>query len=114
MTVEALVERLGQRVNRRSFLVKLGIGTVASLVGLMGYTQTASAYSFACCNLCQAPSSSGATSCPQAWCWTCAYAGQTWRCCEHFNTGATCERSCTGIYKSSAECISNCDSSPQP
>jgi hypothetical protein len=113
MVEGTLVERLARQLGRRIFLIKLGTGTVAALLGLMGQSKAVFAY---CCGLCHTPGPWGVASCPIAWCWTCPSGCQTWRCCEYFNGSApNCTNTCEGTYASSATCILGCcPSAPSP
>jgi len=90
MATEELVEKFGQQISRRNFLAKLGAGAIGAFMGLMGLPDTAYAYTYECCNLCNVPGSCNCTGPDKcAWCWTCCQDGQTpprwYRCCECYD-----------------------------
>jgi hypothetical protein len=108
MPTEKLVEGLAKQLDRRTFLAKLGAGTVGVLLALMGFPQRAAAYDYACCHLCNAPSScSGCASCSGnqcgkgtcgsncSWCWDCCDANRhMYRCCECYSSPPSCCGGC--------------------
>lgn len=112
MSTDKLIEGLGERLGRRSFLGKLALGTVGGALALMGFPQQVGAtVPTYCCNLCQGssyPCISRGDGC--VWCWTCGYGGLTYRCCERY---AYCGASCSEVLCSWAECVgAGCPSMP--
>lgn len=112
MATEKFVEAIARQIDRRNFIKQLGTSTLGALLALMGLSQTAFALvPFKCCSLCFNPGPSCYDpNCPTdvvpgSWCWTCAYGGQTWRCCECKYANADCADNCYGVYASSAECV---------
>lgn len=110
MSTEKLVEKLGHQISRRSFLTKLGAGTVTTLLALIGFPNVASAacIPYKCCCMCYTPTSSCPSSnCPSQtsggqWCWNCYYAAedQLYRCCECKVANSPCAEDCYGVYRS--------------
>lgn len=111
MSPEKLVDELGQQITRRTFLVRMGSGAVGALLGLIGLSQTAYAYTYACCNLCFPPSSPcGLPACDRPdgnhsysteWCWYCTHTdGKVYKCCECKDPHSTCKQDCNGVYQS--------------
>jgi hypothetical protein len=108
MSTEKLIEHIGKRIERRDFLVKLGMGIVATLAALAGGTRKAQALvDWHCCHLCYNPDSArSASNCPSPtnigqWCWYCDHTdGKTYQCCECKSAGGTCDGNCGNAYAS--------------
>jgi hypothetical protein len=94
MSVEGLVERIGEAADRRRFLRKVGVASLGAL-GFSVFAESAQAYDFACCHLCNAPSGSCQGSVACSWCWNCCSGPRAlFRCCEGYAAGAGCSGSC--------------------
>lgn len=99
MSIERLVENLGEQSDRRRFLRRIGTTALAVAGGMAVFPRSAKAldscaqfgfcppcsgglYHYQCCCLAEAPSS---CSCSQPWCWGCCgncLTGERWACCE--------------------------------
>lgn len=97
MSAEKLVKNLAERISRRTFLAKLGVGTVSALLGLMGLQGTALAAVTACCVTCNT-SQTRCYNCTCIWCWCCCYNNEQYACCECYSTGGSCSGSCSGSF----------------
>jgi hypothetical protein len=100
---EKIVDFLGTQLERRKFLKTLGAGALLAVAGVIGLGPgVASAYSYKCCNLCEAPSSCSNPECD--WCWYCCNTSDNtwWRCCEVHTGLANCGRNCSNIDCSTA------------
>jgi hypothetical protein len=97
MSAEKLTEALATKLNRRSFLVKLGVGAAGALLGMLGTSKNASAlYHYACCTLCYAPGCAPNQSCYCNWCWDCCFGHQWYSCCECYAPGGgACSGGCS-------------------
>jgi hypothetical protein len=82
MSLEQFAGSLGQAVSRKRFLAKVGGVSLAATVGALARPSSAKAYTYACCNLCQAPAQGCAAAC--SWCWQCCYSGTKYSCCEGY------------------------------
>lgn len=122
MDTEKLVQDLGERITRREFLKRLGVGSLAALLALIGLPETASAVTWHCCNLCVTPGSqqswpscNGTNNQTQKtkWCWNCVDgSGAAYQCCEYLNIGAPCQNpNCTTVFASYGRFLG---SAPQP
>ena len=90
MSVEGLVEKIGEATDRRRFLRRVGAASLGAL-GFSVFAEPAKAYNFACCALCTAPSSSCKSSSACSWCWICCTnSNAMFRCCEGYPAGAGC------------------------
>lgn len=108
MSAEKLVKGLAERINRRTFLAKLGASAVAAMLGLMGLHATAEAVvSYKCCALCWSPSPS-CSGCYCIWCWCCCYNGTKYACCECYDSSGACAGGCRGVNCSFAYSYSSC------
>jgi len=94
MSTENLIKALAKGIDRRSFLTKLGIGSIGGLMTLMGLPKHAAALvNYKCCHLCNAPSS--CSNCACTWCWSCQYTdGFFYQCCECHNNTSNCGSGC--------------------
>lgn len=108
MLAERLVEFLGKKMERRSFLGKLGIGAIGALTGLMGLSKPAAARcTFACCGLCVCPSGS-CSNCACTWCWVCSTSpGVAYKCCECHSNTTWCGGQCRNVNCSWVEYLSS-------
>ncbi len=100
MSVEKLVDKVGQKVSRRTFLSKGGAGAVGALLAIVGFPQTAYAGNYFCCNLCKLGySSCDGFNCACLWCWTCQEGNCEYGCCECFEgpNPACSGTTCTGV-----------------
>ena len=106
MPMETVVEGLGRLINRREILVRVGAGTLAGVLGLMGSPGTASAtVDYHCCQLCFWPTGPNCGDCGGCfWCWYCMEGATTWRCCE-CRPNPCDARTCTGVTCSWAEIV---------
>ena len=103
MTLVSFVDTLGERIERRPFLRRLGGASAAAVGAMLGVAAQAEAGHLPGhvhgCDLCDAPSG-----CPGSmvcvWCWTgrchCGTAGSCHKhqCCEGYNTFSTCGGGC--------------------
>ena len=124
MDTQKIVQDLGEHITRREFLKRLGVGSLAALLGLIGLPETASAsVIWHCCLLCftpgsqqSRPSCNGTNNQTQKtkWCWNCTDGGgAAYQCCEYKNFPSTCDSSCVAgkVYASYGRFIG---SMPQP
>jgi hypothetical protein len=98
MSIERLVESLGERANREGFLRRIGVVSLGLTFGALGLSEPAHAYG--CCNLCHTPST--CASCTCVWCWTCCITGppqSEHRCCECYGS-YPCFGDCFGAQRS--------------
>jgi hypothetical protein len=100
MSMEKIVRRIGESLDRRSFLGKLGFGLAASLLGLFTLPEKAQGLvSYACCTLCKSNSGS-CSGCACTWCWTCGPwgpRGDYYSCCECHGDSSYCGAGCSNV-----------------
>lgn len=92
MSMEKLVERIAEGLDRRSFLGKMGFGLVAGVLGLFALPERSEAVNYVCCHLCKSNSGS-CSNCACVWCWSCGPwgpRGDFYQCCECFSSTSTC------------------------
>lgn len=87
---ERIMRSLTHAMNRRTFLIRVVVGTTAGAATMMGLSSTAAAAT--CCVLCNSP---GGCNYACSWCWDCCdYSVPTpvrWRCCEGYaSSGSNC------------------------
>jgi hypothetical protein len=99
MSMEKIVRRIAEGLDRRSFLGKLGFGLVGGILGLLTLPERAEALvSFGCCTLCKA-NSGHCSGCACTWCWTCGPWGNpptSYTCCECYNN-SSCGGGCANV-----------------
>lgn len=109
MDTEKLVQDLGERITRREFLKRLGVGSLAALVGLIVSPDTASAGNWHCCDLCRTsavqsfPYCNGVNNQTQKtkWCWVCWEGTTEYECCEYMAIGTPCaDPTCLQVFGS--------------
>jgi hypothetical protein len=103
VSLEELADKVGETVDRRRFLRRLGLGTLGLAVTAVGLPQKARAtYQYKCCNLCQPPSGSCSNCSCGTWCWLCCgncLTGEKWRCCECYRLPrCDCATACSWAY----------------
>ena len=94
--------RAGDKMGRRGFLGKLGLGAVGFLGVLMGLGQKAEALvSVACCTLCKSSTGCSGTCC---WQWACCNPPDSrgYFCKECYFSQSNCNGGCTGVKCSQA------------
>jgi hypothetical protein len=115
MALEELVQRVGEQLNRRDFLGKLGkVGFVflGATYAVLGLPQPALAlHCVKCCCLCRSPSTnccgSGTPYC--VWSWTCCgYQNRKWRCSEFYCSQGDCNSDCSGVNCSKVVDLGSC------
>lgn len=115
MSTDKLIQALGNRLNRRNFLVRTGVGTVGALAAAMGVSREARAgglYPDACCNLCNPGTIGGCTGCKCQWCWECSNGPTNYYCCECFGPDGDCGDDCYDVGCSYVQCLSGCPQVP--
>src|SRR5436190_13900653 len=98
MPLEQLAENFDKKTDRARFLRRMSLVTLTAVAGALGLASPAKAlYSYACCDLCQPPSSSCEGPCDW-WQWTCCWFGpnpaQRWNCIECYHGGG-CDTACS-------------------
>jgi hypothetical protein len=93
MSLEKVVEQLGERADRTRFLTRVGavvLGGTASFLGIN--VSDARAVTYICCNLCKWPTDPATCGYTCAWCWICCHAsnGFKYLCCEGHQVNGTC------------------------
>jgi hypothetical protein len=87
MSLDKLAETVGEKTDRSGFLRRMGVATIGTAFAFLGLkVQSAAAYTWKCCGLCQAP-----TSCSPvcSWCWWCCDStNHKWNCCEGYSSSA--------------------------
>lgn len=108
MSVEKLAEVVGENVDRRHFLRRLGGATLGVAFAMLGLAPSAKAlFTYKCCLLCEAPGCQRQGSC--SWCWTCCHNGTKYRCCERYSFGGICDGSCNNHqFCSTATAVGSC------
>lgn len=101
MSLEKLVENLGEQTDRRRFLKRAGASALIVAGGIMGFPREARAtlwscagllppcsgglHQYQCCCLIYEPTPWPQCSCQDVWCWGCCgncQTGEKWACCE--------------------------------
>ena len=108
MTAEKFVNRIGNHLQRRGFLKKLGAGAAGVTAAMVGSAATANADTAPaaplCCNLCE-PNTPIGQPCYGAYCtwaWNCCYGGTRYRCVEGYYQGqCDPEGDCTSGWRCS-------------
>ena len=97
MLTERLAKGLSKQIDRRSVLAKLGAGTVAAALSLIGAPRLAEALTpWHCCNLCK-PNSGRCGGCKCVWCWYCCEGSEEYACCECHNDSRDCGGDCNYV-----------------
>jgi hypothetical protein len=95
MSVDGLVQKIGETADRKGFLRKVGVASLGAVGFSVFAPAKAEAYSFACCVLCTAPSSTCKSSSACSWCWICCTnSNAMFRCCEGYPAGVGCNGGC--------------------
>ena len=100
-----LVERLGDVIDRRSFLRRIAVAA-AGLIGLLqGSSGVAEAlYACGCCWLCQPCNYNRCTGCACTWSWICVDRyNRFWRCHECHGDASYCLSDCGNVICSQAQ-----------
>lgn len=115
MAVDELVRRVGETVERRKFLTRVGAATLGVTYAVLGLPQPAQATHLVCrkcCCLCHEP---GSGSCCGAqlpfciWSWTCCgSAGNKYRCSEVYCSSGDCDSDCSGVHCSFMDFLGSC------
>lgn len=113
MAIDELVRRVGETVDRRKFLTRIGTVTLGATYTILGLPAPAHALVCrACCCLCHAPT--GGSCCGSQlpfciWSWTCCgNGGNKWRCSEIYCGGGDCDSDCSGVHCSSLTSLGSC------
>lgn len=114
MAVDELLRRVGETVERRRFLTKIGAATLGATYTVLGLPAPAHATHLECrrcCCLCHAPT----TGCCGSqlpfciWSWTCCTSGgNRYRCSEIYCGGGDCDSLCDGVHCSHIEFLGSC------
>ena len=98
MSSEDLIRRVGDLVDRRAFLRRLGASAVGGLMLLLGIASPALGYyNCQCCLLCRPCSTAPCTPCACVWAWTCYSGGKLWRCVECHGDTSYCGSQCLNV-----------------
>jgi hypothetical protein len=106
---KAMLEKIGEALDRRGFLSKLVNVTGSLLVGIVAVPKSARAviHPVGCCNLCVLPStcSYDPLSCASQWRWVCCAWNRVYYCWECFMPGFACMGTgCDGVVCSRITC----------
>jgi len=96
MSTERLIQAIGKLSNRRTFLRRVGIASLASIIGVLGLPSSAQAFDVACCHLCWDPGQPCPSDTSCSWCGTCCDGifGNLFQCCEGYGPGGACSGGC--------------------
>jgi hypothetical protein len=111
MSAEKLAEAVAEATDRRRFLRKAGVATLAVVTGALGLAKPAYALvHYHCCWLCKTPCNSCATCVGGGctWCWPCCENHTNWACCECHASSSDCSSACVNIAWSFATPSGSC------
>jgi hypothetical protein len=97
MSAEKFADFFARTTNRRAFLKRSGVATLAATAGALGVKVPAAKASPHGCGLCT--DNVNPTCHPYcSWCWPSCDAGQTWMCCEGYTYtfGGCTQGNCQG------------------
>ena len=106
---KAMLEKIGEALDRRGFLSKVVNVTGALLVGIVAMPKSARAilHPVGCCNLCILPDTCtyNTANCATQWLWACCANSKVYYCWECFMDGVVCNGSgCQGVICSKITC----------
>jgi hypothetical protein len=103
MSVTKLVFEIGEHLNQRQFIGKIGAGAMRAVAGVMGFPIVAHAHNWECCDLCLPPPGF-CNGCACTWCWACCNTsnGSVWKCCECHSSTSDCGDDCNNVISSCA------------
>lgn len=87
------LQKLSELIDRRTILRRVGAAALGLVLALFGSSGQVLAFTWYCCNLCQAPSPS-CSNCACVWCWYCVYGQNTYQCCECHYDNSNCGENC--------------------